>query len=75
MKHVKKFRRFHGNDHARAIVDRTGAEIPRVEMSGDHHDLLRMFTALQIGDYVVACTVGQLLGSEREVHSGFALNR
>src|ERR1700680_2838857 len=75
VKHLKKFRRLHGNDHARAIVDRTGAEIPRVEMSGDHHDLLRMFAALQIGDHVVACTVGQLLWSEREMHTGSALNR
>src|ERR1700674_4489691 len=44
-------------------------------MSGDHHDLLRMFAALQIGDHVVACTVGQLLWSEREMHTGSALNR
>src|ERR1700724_2649843 len=70
VKHLKKFRRFHGNDHASAIVDGTGAEIPRVEMSGDHHDLLWMFAALQIGDHIVAGNVGQLLWSEREVHAG-----
>src|SRR5258708_7006010 len=75
VKHLKKFRRFDGNDQASAIVDCTSAEIPRVEMSGDHHDLLRMFAALQISDYVVAGAVGQLLWSEREVHTGFALNR
>ena len=44
----------HGDRNAGAVIDRAGAEIPRIEMSGNDDDLLRMFAAFEVGDDVVA---------------------
>ena len=64
---------FHGDHYTGPVVDGAGAEIPRIEMAGNDHDLLRMFTALEVGDDVVAGDVGKLLRSEGEVDADFAL--
>ena len=44
-------------------------------MSRDHDDLFGMLTALQIGNYVVAGPIRELLRSEREVYANFPLCR
>src|SRR5579864_55511 len=42
-------------------------------MSGDHDDLFGMLTALQIGDHVVADTIGEFLRRKREMHADLSL--
>ena len=43
-------------------------------MAGNHYDLLGMFGAFEVGDYVVAGFVGKLLGSQRQMHADFAFS-
>src|SRR6478609_5375853 len=44
-------------------------------MAGNDHDLVRMFTALKVGDDVVTGDVRKLLRSEGEVDAHLALSR
>ena len=63
----------HGDNYSRAIIDRAGAEIPRIEMAGNNDDLLGMFGAFEIGDDVVAGDLRKRLRSENEMHRDSAL--
>src|SRR5438270_13174653 len=47
--------------------------MPRIEMAGNDHDLLRMLGALEVCDDVIAGHVRKLLRSEREVEAHLAL--
>jgi hypothetical protein len=64
---------FHCDHDSGAVVDRARAQIPRIEVSRDNDELLGMFATLQIGDDVIAGSVGQLLRSEGEMHADRAL--
>ena len=75
MEPLQQLRRFHGNHYAGAVVDRARAQVPGVEMSGQHNDLLGMLTALKIGDHVMAGGFRQLLRGESKVHANLALRR
>ena len=70
---LENFGGLHGHDYAGSVVDGAGAKVPGIEMAGDDYDLLGVFGAFEIGDYVVAGFVRKLLRSEGEVHADFAL--
>src|SRR5207302_4461180 len=56
------------------VIDRSCAEVPRIEVPGYDNELFGMLAAFQIGDHVVADRVGKFLRSKREVHADFALS-
>ena len=43
----------HRDGHARAIVDRAGAEIPGIQVAADHHHFVRLRTAGDFTDHVL----------------------
>src|SRR5437899_11061031 len=67
MEFLQQFSGLHRNGNSCRIIDGSGAKVPRVEVSGDDDDLVGMLTPLQIGDHVVADTVGKFLRREREM--------
>jgi hypothetical protein len=69
VKALENFGGLHGHDYAGAVVDRSGAEIPGIEMAGDYYDLFGMLGTSEVGDYVVAGFVGKFLGSQSEMHA------
>ncbi len=73
MQFLQKLCRFHRDGDSGAVVDRAGAQVPGIEVSGDDDELLGMLAALQIGDHVVAGGIGQFLRSEGEVHAHLSL--
>src|SRR5579862_7297222 len=75
MKALENFGSFHCYDDAGAVIDRSGAEIPRVEMSRDDDGLLGMFGAFEVGDDVIAGFVRQLLRSDDQTHADGAFGR
>ena len=44
--------RIEDHGHAGSVVDGTGPEVPRVEVGADHHDLLGLLGAEDLGDHV-----------------------
>ena len=54
MQLLQNLRRLHGDGYSGCIVDGAGAEIPRVEVTGDDNHFLRMLASLKICDHVVA---------------------
>src|SRR5580658_9460655 len=70
---LENFGGLHGHDHAGSVVDGPGAEVPGIEMTGDDYDLLGMFGAFELGNYVIAGFVGEFLRSENEMYADFAL--
>src|SRR5260370_13801275 len=70
---LKNLGRLHGNHDTRAVVDGASAQVPRIEMPGDYYQLLRMFAALKVANYVVAGLVGEFLRRQRKVHTYTAL--
>ena len=57
----------HGDDHAGAVVDCAGAEVPGVEMAGNDDNLLGVLGSLPVGDDIVAVGIGEGLRGEGEV--------
>ena len=72
VKALENFGGLHGHDYAGSVVDGSGAEVPGIEMAGDHYDLFGMFGTFEIGDYVVAGFIRKLLRCQSEVHADFA---
>ena len=55
--------------HAGAVVHGPRAEVPRVEVRADQHDLAGPLAAGHLADHVGALGVGQGVGGERQVHA------
>ena len=70
---LENFGSLHGDNDTGAVVDRAGAEIPGIEMSGDDDDLLGVLGTFKVRNDVVAGLVGKPLRSEGEMHADFAL--
>ncbi len=51
---VNQVRGFHSYSDAGGIVDGATAQVPGIQVTGNHDNLLRMFRTLDIGDNVVA---------------------
>src|SRR5690606_23166638 len=43
----------HGDAHARGVVDRAGAQVPGVQVRGDHHELVAATTTGDLADHVL----------------------
>src|SRR5580693_10673738 len=63
----------HGDGYACGVVNCTGAQIPRIEMSADDNDLLGMLGTFEVGNHVVTLRVGKSLRRENQVHCDAAL--
>src|SRR5437868_12485465 len=57
-----------GDRDAGAVVDRSGAEVPAVEMAADEQDRRRGIATWYFGDDVAGMTALGLLADESEVH-------
>ncbi len=57
-----QLRGLHGDGHTRRIVNRAGAQIPRIEMAGHNDHLLRMLAAFEVGNHVMLSTSGNVCG-------------
>src|SRR5580693_6111367 len=69
VKALENFGGLNGHDYAVAGVDRSGSQLPGIEMAGVYYDLLGMLGTSEVGDYVVAGFVGKFLGSQSEMHA------
>ena len=56
-----------GDGHASAVIDGAGAKIPRVQVAADQHDLIWLFTTLQLADHRIACGARMGRWGERQV--------
>ena len=63
----------HRHHDARAIVDRAGRQVPRIQMAGDDHHLFRMLRALPVCNHVRRLHRRQRLGRQGQVHLHLAL--
>src|SRR5437660_10366571 len=70
---VQQLSRLHSDHDAGAIVNRSGAQVPRIQVAGDDHNLLGMLGAFEIGNNVVALGFWALMRSQREMKTDFAL--
>ena len=66
---LDQLRGLHGHHDAGRIVNGAGAQVPRIEMAGDDHDLFRMLAAFQVADHVERLDVSKLLRSQHQVHA------
>ena len=58
---LDELHRLHRDGNTRPVVNRARAQVPRIKVARDDNVLVRMRTALQVCDDVVAHRVGQLL--------------
>src|SRR5947207_1613815 len=70
---VQQLSRLHSDHDAGAIVNCSGAQVPRIQMARDDYNLLRMLGAFEIGNNVVALGFRPLMGSECQMKTHFAL--
>ena len=68
-----EIRGFHGNGNPGAVIDRTGPEVPRIEVPGNNDDLLGMLAPFDIADDVEARRVRKRLRRQHEAHFHRAL--
>ena len=59
---LEQFGGFHSDGNACTIVDRASAEIPRVQVTGNDHNLLGILQALEVPNDVVALHRGSEMG-------------
>src|SRR5437868_3017071 len=70
---VQQLSRLHGDHDTGAIINRSGAQVPRIQVAGDDYNLFRMLGAFEIGNNVVALSLGALVCGQREMKTDFAL--
>src|SRR5436190_16028908 len=58
----------HRDDNAGTVIEGACAQIPRIEMAADDHDLVRLLTSLQVSDDVITRRIGKRLRCERHVN-------
>jgi len=64
--------RSHGDAHARAVIDRAGAQVPRIQVTTDHHHFLRQAAAGDLADHVVRGRRTIPATVQRHLHRGAA---
>src|SRR2546423_13099984 len=66
---VKDFGGLHSDDYASAIVDRAGAKVPGIEVSGDDNDLFRVLGSFQVRNHVITLRLRSHLGGKGQMDS------
>ncbi|KAG1390480.1 hypothetical protein G6F59_015187 [Rhizopus arrhizus] len=62
----------HGDAHACAVIDRAGAQVPRIQMTANHHHFLRQAAAGDLADHVVRGGRAIPAAIQRHLHRGAA---
>ena len=68
MKFLDQVRGFHRDRDTRTIINRSCAEIPRIQMTGNDNDLFRRIAAFDVTDHVCAFHVRQSLRRQNQFH-------
>ena len=64
---VDQLGRRHDNRHTRAVINRAGAQIPRIQMRAEQDDFVRLFAALDFGNDILARDRAEIARREQRV--------
>src|SRR5215472_18714130 len=65
----KYLHRLHGDNYPGCVVNRTGSQVPGIEMSRDDDNLFRVLAAFEVGDDVKTHDVGECLWRKSQMQA------